>query len=272
MTPEATIAQLQEELAALRQEQRTFTATVTHDLRAPLRHISAYAQLLQEEAAPVLNAEARGFIDTISNAALTLSAQLDALSAYAALATAELRPQCVALAALVQEIVRDLALQPPVAADAQAHVVQWVIAPDLPVVWADGPMVRQALTHVLGNAVFFSQRNAAPLVRITGSVDASNGAVSLFIEDNGMGCDLKHTDRLFSVFARMHSPRQLQGMRALSNSPAGFVAGLGMGLASTRRIVLRVGGDVTLQSTPDAGCCVRLQLPAAPPTASSRPA
>lgn len=264
MTSDETIAQLQAELAALRQEQQTFTATVTHDLRAPLRHISAYAQLLQEEAAPVLNDEARGFIGTIVQAAATLSAQLDALSAYARLATVELHPERVELGALVAAVVRDL--EAGAAAQADPLAVRWDIAPGLPAVWADAPLLGQALMHVLGNAVVFSQARTPPEIAVSATAEDATGAVVLCVRDNGMGCDLNHSDRLFTVFARMHSPRQLQGLRAVTRSPAGFVAGLGMGLASTRRIVQRLGGRVTMASAPDAGCSVTLHLPPARPS------
>lgn len=261
MTPEETIVQLRAELAALRQEQQTFAATVTHDLRAPLRHIDAYAKLLREEAGSVLNEEALGFIDTITRSAHTLSTQLDALSRYAQLATVALQLQQVELEALVPECVQEI--NAAVASAGGPHV-HWEIAIPVAAVWADAALLKQALLHVMGNAVFFSQKCAAPMVSISLVSDAPAGTVDLEVRDNGMGCDLTHSDRLFSVFARMHSPRQLQGLTPRTAPLPGLAAGLGMGLASTRRILQRLGGEVTLQSAPEAGCTARLQLRSAP--------
>lgn len=260
MTPEETITQLRAELAALRQEQQTFAATVTHDLRAPLRHIGAYAQLLREDAAGVLHGEALGFIDTITQAAHTLTAQLDALSAYAQLATVALHPQRVALQTAVSGCIEDLKASTPASGGLHVH---WEVSVGEAVVWADAALLQQALHHVLGNAVYFSQTQVSPLVQISMETASPARDVVLVITDNGMGCDLTHADRLFSVFARLHSPRQLKGLAACYQPAPGWFCGLGMGLASTRRIMQRMGGTVTLLSLPDAGCTVRLQLPGA---------
>ena len=260
MSEQDTITQLQSELAALRREQQDFNATVMHDLRAPLRHISAYAQLLQEEAASALTEETRGFIDTITLAATTLSSKLDALSDYARLSVAQVHVDRVELSVLISAIVQDsqISRQP-----ADSAAVQWDIAPGLPAVAVDVSLLRVALNHVLGNAVFFSHTQAAPAVVVSASVNMSAATVVLAVRDNGIGCDLGHTDRLFGVFARLHSPHQLQGLMAGLKPPSGFVPGLGMGLACTRRIVQRLGGRVAVQSEPGGGCTVYLQLPLA---------
>ncbi len=262
MSEQDTITQLQSDLAALRREQQDFNATVMHDLRAPLRHISAYALLLQEEAAPVLTDETRGFIGTITQAAATLSSKLDALGDYARLSVAQLNIDRVELSVLVSAIVRDSQIS---RLPADSAAVQWDIAPDLPAVAVDASLLRIALNHVLGNAVFFSHTQAVPVVVVSASVDTAAATVVLAVRDNGMGCDLGHTGRLFGVFARLHSTHQLRGLVAGLKPPSGFVPGLGMGLACTRRIVQRLGGRVAMQSEPGGGCTVYVHLPLATP-------
>jgi len=264
----ARIEALQAELAALRAEMQAFAYAVSHDLRADVRHILAYTQLVQEEAAPLLNAEVRGFLDTITGSARHLGALIDALQELARLDTVPAMPAAVALDALVGEVVAQqvqaLAAQHP------GRGVQWQVEAGLPVVLADGILLRQALQEVLDNAVKFTAHRDPAVVsvrcRAQGSAIAGNEVVGdgaapagsdvqpggpwvvLEISDNGAGFNPAQQHRLFTPLSRLH--------------PASKFAGLGMGLARVRKICNRLGAQASATGQVDGGCTVRLALPA----------
>ena len=157
-SPQARIAALEAQLAALRAEYQDFTATVSHDLRAPLRHIVSFAQLVQEEAGATLDSEVQGFLGTITDSARHLGTMLDGLLLLSRAGSAQLKLEPVDLQALVGDICAELgavngqrALQGQIASD-----LQWHIASDLPPVLADAALLRQALVCVLDNALKFS--------------------------------------------------------------------------------------------------------------------
>jgi len=235
------VAKLEAELAAARREMQDFTYTVSHDLRAPLRHIVSYAQLVQEDAGPQLNAEVQGFLGTITDSARHMGVMLDALLELSRVGTAPVQLGPVALQDVLQGVVDGLrAQQAP-------REVRWRVAPDAPMVQADAALLRLALEQVLGNAVKFTrpQRQA----EIAVSFERLDGAVRLTVQDNGVGFNPAQAAKLFQPFVRLHSTRQFEG--------------LGMGLALTRKALQRMGGDVAISAGPDAGCCVTLTLPAA---------
>ena len=243
---EQRIAALEAELAAARAEMQSFTATVSHDLRAPLRHITSFAQLLQEEAGPALGDEAQEFLGHITGSAKHLAQMLDALLALSRVGTAPLQLQPVALhevlAALVQQRARDLQTRQP------ERTVRWTLAPDLPAVQADASLLAAALGQVLDNAVKFTAQRADATIDISARVDATTGAVHCTVSDNGVGFKPDLAAKLFQPFIRLHSSSQF--------------AGLGMGLALTRKSVVRMGGDVTISAAVDGGCSVTVVLPA----------
>lgn len=241
---EQRIAALEAELAAARAEMQAFAATVSHDLRAPLRHITSFAQLLQDEAGPALGDEAQEFLGHINGSAKHLAQMLDALLALSRVGTVPLYLQSVALnevlAALVQERVRDLQVRQP------ERKVRWALAPHLPAVQADASLLSAALGQLLDNAIKFTAQRADAAIDITASVNATTGAVHCTIRDNGVGFKADLAAKLFQPFIRLHSSSQ-------------FV-GLGMGLALARKSLARMGAEVTITAAPDAGCSVTVAL------------
>ena len=239
------IAALEAELAAARAEMQAFTATVSHDLRAPLRHITSFAQLLQEEAGPALGEEAQGFLGHITDSAKHLGQMLDALLALSRVGSAPMHLQRVALdellAALVQERVRDLQTRQP------ERTVRWTLAPELPVALADASLLSAALGQVLDNAVKFTAQRADSHIDISARVDATTGTVRCTISDNGVGFRPDQAVKLFQPFIRLHSSSQF--------------AGLGMGLALARKSLVRMGGDVESSAAVNGGCRVTVVLP-----------
>jgi signal transduction histidine kinase len=247
------IATLEAELKSLRAEMQDFSYTVSHDLRASLRHIISYAQLVQEDAGPLLPEETRGFLHTISDSARQMGVLMDGLMELARLGTAELQPAPQALLPLVQDLVSELRQQYP------QRQIEWLLPPVLPLVLADGGMLRRALLAVLDNAVKFTAHQPhAQISVLSGSANEEhvanagspeNHAVRLTVKDNGAGFNPAMGAKLFHAFARLHTTKQFPG--------------IGMGLALTRKIVERLQGTVHIDGHVDQGCCVTLVLPGA---------
>ena len=246
MTDAERIAALQAELVTQRAEMQALMATVSHDLRAPLRHIVSYAQLVQEDAGPLLNAEVQGFLATMTESARHMGRLLDGLGALAQLGSAPINLAPVALQVLVNELVAQLTAQHP------TRTLAWHIAPDLPTVQADAALLRQALRHVLDNAIKFTAPRDTTVITIrtveNDAADAASaGTTALQVCDNGVGYNPAQQGALFQVFGRLHTARQFEGT--------------GMGLALTAKAVQRMGGTVTSEGVLDGGCCVTLRLP-----------
>lgn len=236
--PYARIAELETELAALRREMQGFTYVVSHDLRAPLRHIVSYAHLVQEDAGPLLNAEVQGFLATITDSAKHLGAMLDALLELSRLGTVPLQWSEVPLQVLVQELVAESG------PSGSRSAVVWTVAPDLPVVRADAALLRGALAQVLGNAVKFSRMREQPSVEISATADTASGHTVLTVRDNGVGVNIATLDTAFPPFQRLHHKAQFEG--------------LGMGLALAQKGLQRMGAGLSLASTLGEGCRVSL--------------
>lgn len=261
---ETSVAQLQRELDAARGELQDFTSTVSHDLRAPLRHIVSFAQVIAEDW-PDMPAEVAGHLATIRESAQLLSRQLDGLTQLSRLGTRPLTIEPVNVSALAQAVMDELGQ--PVGPD-----VQWQVASDVPPVLADADLLRQVLTHLLDNALKFSRGRALRQISLEwhsavsqpgdvpagesgpeqGSDDpnSSDGATCCFsIRDNGVGLRPEQAQRLFKVFAKLHPAREFEG--------------LGLGLVTCRKIIERLGGSIRIRGAADAGCQVMIRLPAA---------
>jgi signal transduction histidine kinase len=243
------IAALEAELASLRAEMQDFSYTVSHDLRASLRHILAYTQLVQEDAGPLLPEETQGFLHTIADSARHMGVQMDGLMELARLGTVELHIAPLPLLPLVQDVVSELQLQYP------QRQIDWVLPTELPLVLADASLLRRALLAVLDNALKFTAHQPNAQIRIlAGPGDATpagklaGASVQLTVHDNGAGFNPALGAKLFHAFARLHTTKQFPGM--------------GMGLALTRKIIDRLQGTVQAHGLVDGGCTVVVTLPA----------
>lgn len=237
---DARIAALEAELAAVRADVQEFTYTVSHDLRAQLRHILAYAEIVQEDAGPQLDAEAQSHLSTITGAARHMGVLMDGLMAYARLGTVPLQLVAQPVRPLLLEVCQALQASHP------GRVLEWCIADDFPEVLADTELLRQVWTHVLTNALKFTRPRAQALVEV-GWESAPGPSCVLYVRDNGVGFRADQQAKLFHVFQRLHSPRDFEG--------------IGMGLALTRKLVERHAGTVWAEGGVDAGCCIRFTLP-----------
>lgn len=249
-TPEA-MAALEAELAAVRAEMQEFSATVSHDLRAPLRHIVSYAQLVREEAGPHLDAEVQGFLTTIVDSARHMGTLLDGLTALSRVGTQPIMLEPVSL----QELVQDVCVR--LSGGTSGPTVAWHIGENLPTVRADVRMVRQVLEHVMENAVKFSTPREQPVVTINHVASDDEGYETLLVHDNGVGFNPAQQDKLFKVFGRLHSAQQFPGV--------------GMGLALTRKLLGRMKGSVAVRAEVDAGCSVSLSFRSARSTDGQTP-
>ena len=234
----ARIEQLERELAAARREMQDFACAVSHDLRAPLRHIVSFAQLVEEDAGHVLSDEVRGFLGTVTGSAQRMGQMLDALLELSRVGAAPLSPQALALGPVVQWARECVATS-------AATTVQWRVAADLPTVYADQALLHKALEQVLANACKFSR--SAPLPCVEVEAQLVPGGVHLRVRDNGVGFAQSQADKLGQPFVRLHGSQQFEGM--------------GMGLAIARKAVARMGGRLGLDAQPAQGCCVTLHLP-----------
>jgi signal transduction histidine kinase len=242
---DARIAALEAQVLALRQEMQDFSYTVSHDLRAPLRHIVSFAHLVQEDAGPLLNEEVQGFLKTITDSARHMGVLLDGLMELSRAGTVPLHIETVDLRTLLLDVVEEVKFK------YASRTIDWQIDPPLPEVLVDEKLLRQALLQVLDNAAKFTSTQEAAQVVVAcetkKSSDAGNQVV-LEVRDNGVGFNSALSKQLFHPFQRLHSQQQF--------------AGIGMGLALARKQLARMGGTITAQAEVGQGCTVQLTLPA----------
>jgi len=236
------IKRLQCELLQARAELDDFTYSVSHDLRASLRHVSAYAQIIQEDLGERLTPDIAAHLATVQQAAKQMTHQIEGLTELSRLTRMDLQLTRLDVGQLLRDVVT--AMAPAL----QGRVVHWQVAQDIPALQGDAVLIRQVLMHLLPNAVKFTAHRAVAEIQITWQTHAS-GLCALTITDNGAGFNPQYKDKLFHAFGRLHGAREFEG--------------LGMGLALTRKIVERHGGVVWANAAPDAGCSVNFTLPLA---------
>jgi PAS domain S-box-containing protein len=237
--------QVKERTAQLDEAHRdldAFSYTVAHDLRAPLRHISQYVTLTQEELEPEARHELLQYQASIAAAARRMGLMIDGLLEFTRLGRVRLDSVPVSLAPLVQGLVSHLR------ADVTPREIDWVIDPDLPMVSGDPILLAEVLGKLLDNAAKFTRR--VPQARIEiGQLPAADHKVTLFVRDNGVGFDLAKARNLFLMFQRQHHSMDYEG--------------IGMGLALAHRIVQRHDGRLWCETAPGEGCTFFVELPRA---------
>ena len=244
----AQLAQCHRQLADMAAAHEDFLRGVSHDLRAPLRHITSYGplvtELLQEAGAAPLSAEsieeALEFLATMEQSARRMGQMLDGLLALSRIGRAVLQIQPVALYPLVAQV------QTTLAASSQGRTVQWHINPHLPTVQGDAALLQQMLTELMGNALKFTRGRDPAQITITAEQGASGG-VMLQVQDNGAGFNPAQSAGLFGVFQRLHRESEFEGV--------------GTGLAMVRAIAQRHGGDASATAAVGQGCTVCVVWP-----------
>ncbi len=220
------------ELEEANRELEAFSYSVSHDLRAPLRHISGYGELLGKRAGPALDAANRRYLDQIGGATRRMGQLIDDLLEFSRVGRSELKVQRVDVENLVREVQAALA---PECAD---RGVTWEFGP-LPAAMADPALLRQVLANLLGNAVKYTRQRAAARIQVTAVPAAGADRVVICVRDNGAGFDMRYAEKLFRVFSRLHGEDQFEGT--------------GVGLATVQRILERHGQRIWAEAVPDQG-------------------
>lgn len=242
-TLEQRVLERTRELEEANRELESFSYSVSHDLRAPLRHITGFAQLLQKRAGAALDATTKGYVDAISEAAQDGGKLVDDLLSFSRMGRTELRRSAVLLDELVAEVRRD------VMAEAAGRSVVWHVD-GLPSVDADPAMLRLVFRNLLSNAVKYTRPKPEAVIRV--SAEQSPSEVHVQVADNGVGFDMRYVDKLFGVFQRLHTVEQFEGT--------------GIGLANVRRIVARHGGRTWAEGVPGEGATFHFTLARNTPT------
>jgi signal transduction histidine kinase len=215
---ERELMRLAREHEAANRELEAFTYSVSHDLRAPLRHITGFSRMLAEECGPALNPQARYCLNRIDDSARGMATLVDELLNLSLIGRRPLKIQWTDLKPLIDEVI--IGMRP----DLEGRNIVWTIN-DLPRLEADPALLKIVFQNLLGNAVKYTRPRPDPAIDI-GST-ALDGEQVIFVRDNGVGFDMKYADKLFGVFQRLHRSEDFEGT--------------GIGLATVQRIVQKHG-------------------------------
>jgi signal transduction histidine kinase len=227
---EERVRQRTEQVEAINKELEAFTYSVSHDLRAPLRGMSGFARVLEEDYADRLDDDGRRYLEIIKSNAAQMGRLIDDLLSLSRLGRQPLKATTIALDDLANEAFREAS-----ADEKHRHIELAVDA--IPACRGDASLMRQVFVNLLSNAVKFT-RHVSP-ARIQVGSTSQNGEVVYFVRDNGAGFDMRYANKLFGVFQRLHGPDEF--------------AGTGVGLAIVKRIVERHGGRIWAEGQPGKG-------------------
>jgi light-regulated signal transduction histidine kinase (bacteriophytochrome) len=226
-------------LLAANKELEAFSSSVSHDLRAPLRHLHGYARALFEDYQSSLDEQGREYLENISKVAEQMSALIDDLLSFARTSQHPLKRQALDFNRIVREIIADL--KP----EQQQRQIDWVVGP-MPSVSGDPGLLRQVWVNLIANALKYTRYRERARIEI-GCLDDSDNQFVFFIKDNGAGFDMSQSQKLFGLFQRLHSREEFEGT--------------GLGLANVRRIIERHSGRTWAEGQVDKGATFFFSLP-----------
>ncbi|AKJ04546.1 PAS domain S-box-containing protein [Archangium gephyra] len=238
---ELRVSERTRQLEEANRELESFSYTVSHDLRAPLRHITGFVGLLERHAQGVLDAKAQGYLRTISESARRGGQLVDDLLAFSRMGRVEMRQSRLQLEPLVAEVWEELA------PEREGRQLVLEVGP-MPEARGDPAMLRLVFKNLLGNAVKYTRPRAEGRVEVR--AEAGEDGVVIHVKDNGVGFDMAYEDKLFGVFQRLHRASEFEGT--------------GIGLAHVRRIITRHGGRTWGKGVVGQGATFSFFLPAAP--------
>jgi light-regulated signal transduction histidine kinase (bacteriophytochrome) len=233
------LAEVAAELGRVNKELEAFSYTVSHDLRAPMRHIAGYIDLVQDLEGKQLSPRAGRYLAHVREAATYAGRLVDALLDFSRMGRAAIKPARVDTALLVQELAAEIDRQEV------PRRIAWDIGSGLPVLWADPLLVQAALRNLLGNAAKYTR--GRDVARVTVRAVSRPDGQGLEIEDNGVGFQQKYAGKLFGVFQRLHRVEDFEGT--------------GIGLALAQRVVERHGGTISADSTLGEGATFTFVMP-----------
>jgi len=219
------------QLTAVNKELEAFSYSVSHDLRAPLRHIGGFTDLLLKNVALQENAVARRYLSMVIDSVRQMGALIDDLLSFSRMGRSELMKGRLDLNDIIQNVIAELT------PGTEGRAIEWKIG-DLPEIHGDTAMMRVVFVNLLSNALKYS-RGRNPAVIEVGSERGPDGKTVFFVRDNGVGFDMKYVDKLFGVFQRLHTVDEFEGT--------------GIGLATVRRIIQRHEGRIWAQAAVDQG-------------------
>jgi two-component system sensor histidine kinase/response regulator len=227
-----------EELAAAYQDLEAFSYSISHDLRAPLRTIDSFAQILKDDFAEQLGEEGHRIIGVIRTGSQKMDQLIVGLLEFSRTGRQALDVDRIDMTALADAAAGEMKslYQGP---DPMIEIAE------LPAISGDATVMRQVWCNLIGNALKYSAKRAQPLIRISGRIEGREAIYE--VADNGAGFDMRYADKLFGVFQRLHRTDEFSGT--------------GVGLAIVQRIIVRHGGRIWAQGTPDAGACFQFALP-----------
>jgi two-component system, chemotaxis family, sensor kinase Cph1 len=232
------LAALSDELRRSNKELEAFSYSVSHDLRAPFRHIVGYSELLKKHEGSTLSERGLRYVDTIIESALTAGTLVDNLLSFSQMGRTTLKPRRFDASQMVREVKQSLAME------IGDRKIRWNIA-NLPAAIADPLLIRLVFENLMSNAVKYTRPRDEARIEV-GSY-RQNGEIVFFVRDNGVGFDMTYVDKLFGVFQRLHRMEDFEGT--------------GIGLANVRRIVERHGGRTWAEGAIDKGATFSFSLP-----------
>jgi len=245
---EARVAQRTAQLEASNKELEAFTYSVSHDLRAPLRHIDGFSKLLVEEHYAELSPDAQEDVATIRDSILQMGRLIDDLLNLARMGRKQLNMQVTGLNSLVEEVRADLKRSNP------DRLIEWKVD-TLPFVECDSGLMKQVFANLLGNAAKFTRPRKSAVIEV--GVTCQDGTRAVFVRDNGVGFSMKYANKLFGVFQRLHRAEDFEGT--------------GVGLATVERIIHKHGGRVWAEAELDKGATFYFTLGSSDRPQSDKP-
>jgi len=227
------------ELEAANKELEAFSYSVSHDLRAPVRHIHGYAELLEKSASSALDDKSRHYLATILDSGKQMATLIDELLSFSRVGQAEMRKINVSLDELFKEALKNLA------PEMNGRSIVWKID-RLPQLYGDPTMLRLVLTNLVSNALKFTRKREDAKIEV-GSMNNEQEEIVVFVRDNGVGFDMRYADKLFGIFQRLHREEEFEGT--------------GIGLANVRRIIHRHGGRTWAEGSLNGGATFYFSLP-----------
>jgi len=218
-------------------ELESFSYSVSHDLRAPLRALNGYSQMIEEDYSNVLDNEGKRLLGNIRNNAKKMGMLIDDLLAFSRLGRKEVQKATIDSNSMIESIIDEINHS------ASHHAT--ITMDTLPPMYADHVLIQQAWINLITNAIKYSSKKESPLIHI-GAMDRQDETV-FYIKDNGCGFDMKYADKLFGVFQRLHAPSEFEGT--------------GVGLAIVHRIISKHGGNIRVEAKPDEGAAFYFSLP-----------
>ncbi|MBK5277014.1 MAG: hypothetical protein JJE30_18460 [Desulfuromonadales bacterium] len=227
------------QIEAANKELEAFSYSVSHDLRAPLRHITGFVELLNKRGLEMMDEKSQHYLKIISESSQKMGTLIDDLLTFSRMGRAELQNSSIDFNSLVREVISELK------EDEGERSIEWDID-ELPVLEGDAAMLRQVFANLIANALKFTRSSSRARIGIGSDMDAT-GETVFHVRDNGVGFDMKYVDKLFGLFQRLHSSDEFEGT--------------GVGLANCQRIIHRHGGRIWAESGPGSGAIFRFTLP-----------